>query len=352
MIETKSGILIPHDYNFYVKPTELEISQRKLENYKKLAEIRQWGLRYPTKFLSEFVGVELLDAQEYAFMNSWTRPFVLWLESRSAGKALSLDTRIPTPNGDKTMGDIQVGDYVYSIDGTKTKVVYISPIFNNHDCYEVEFEDGEKIKCDADHLWYVYDSLNKYERDTYGYSVVKTNILFNDFTDNVFFVPNKNDLSSYWNNKNKQIISIKKIESIPTKCIQVDHPRKLYLCGEKNTVTHNTTMLALFSMLRGLLHNNYRIYICSGTADQSQETFRKIEDIALKNIESMTGLTDIFKYEVEVSQANSNGFIHNPMGFTYKLYNGSFVKTLNSNINAKRGLEYLIIRATLIRNDL
>lgn len=181
---TDSGILIPKDYQIYVKPTELQISQRKLESYKKLAEIKQWGLRQPTKFMREFLGVELLDAQEYVFMNSWLKPFVLWLESRAAGK---------------------------------------------------------------------------------------------------------------------------------------------------------TTMLALFCMVRGLLLNNYRIYICSGTADQSQETFKKIEDIAFKNIESMTGLTDVFKGEVEVSQANSNGFIHNPMGFTYKLYNGSFVKTLNSNINAKRG---------------
>ena len=181
---TESGIILPDNYQIYVKPTERDISQRKLEGYKKFAEIRQWGLRYPTKFLSEFVGVELLDSQEYTFMMSWTRPFVLWLESRSAGK---------------------------------------------------------------------------------------------------------------------------------------------------------TTKLALFAMTRGLLLNNYRIYICSGTADQSQETFRKIEDIALKNIESMGGLTDVFRNEVEVSQANSNGFIHNPMGFTYRLYNGSFVKTLNSNINAKRG---------------
>ena len=74
-----------------------------------------------------------------------------------------------------------------------------------------------------------------------------------------------------------------------------------------------TTLLALFSMVKGLIFNNYRTYICSGTADQSQETFKKIEDIALKNIESMTGLTDVFKNEVEISQANSNGFIDNPM---------------------------------------
>ena len=133
---TDSGIMIPKNYEIYVRPTEFQISERKLEGYKKLAEIRQFGIKYPTKFMKEFIGVELLDAQEYTFMNSWTKPFVLWLESRAAGK---------------------------------------------------------------------------------------------------------------------------------------------------------TTLLALFSMVKGLIFNNYRTYICSGTADQSQETFKKIEDIALKNINAKRG---------------------------------------------------------------
>lgn len=188
LILPSKEIYIPKNYSIYVKPSDNEISQRKLESYLKLAEIKQWGIKNPTKFMSIFLGVDLLDAQEYVFLNSWTKPFALWLESRAAGK---------------------------------------------------------------------------------------------------------------------------------------------------------TTMLALYSMMKGLLFNNYRIYICSGTADQSQETFKKIEDIALKNIESMIGLTDVFKNEVEISQSSSNGFIHNPMGFTYSLYNGSFVKTLNSNIDAKRGKQII-----------
>ena len=87
---TESGILIPKNYEIYVKPTEFQISERKLEGYKKLAEIKQFGIKYPTKFMKEFIGVELLDAQEYTFMNSWTKPFVLWLESRAAGKTTLL----------------------------------------------------------------------------------------------------------------------------------------------------------------------------------------------------------------------------------------------------------------------
>ena len=54
------SILLPN-YEIYVKPSELEISTRKLNNYKKLAEIKQWGIKYPTRFMKEFIGVELLD---------------------------------------------------------------------------------------------------------------------------------------------------------------------------------------------------------------------------------------------------------------------------------------------------
>ena len=90
-------------------------------------------------------------------------------------------------------------------------------------------------------------------------------------------------------------------------------------------------------MTRGMLLNNCRCYICAGTSDQSIETFEKIVSIAKNEIESFTGLTDVFRNEVVINMTNNDGFIRNPAGFTYRLYNGSFVKTLNSNVNAKRG---------------
>ena len=38
MLETDSGILLPNNYQIYVKPTEREISQRKLESYQAIKE--------------------------------------------------------------------------------------------------------------------------------------------------------------------------------------------------------------------------------------------------------------------------------------------------------------------------
>jgi hypothetical protein len=46
----------------------------------------------------------------------------------------------------------------------------------------------------------------------------------------------------------KSIIDIQPIESVPVKCISVDNPESLYLCGKKFTVTHNTALAAALSL--------------------------------------------------------------------------------------------------------
>ncbi len=91
----------------------------------------------------------------------WTDPhrYKVLKCGRRAGKALSLDTKILTPDGFTTMGELKVGDFVFGQDGKKTKITYVSDVFENHDCYEVIFSNGEKIIADADHLWEVETKL-------------------------------------------------------------------------------------------------------------------------------------------------------------------------------------------------
>lgn len=79
----------------------------------------------------------------------------------NTGKALALNTPIPTPNGWTTMRDLKVGDTVFGADGKPTTVVYKSPVFKDHDVYEVCFDDGEKILADAEHQWSVETSYSR-----------------------------------------------------------------------------------------------------------------------------------------------------------------------------------------------
>jgi len=73
------------------------------------------------------------------------------------GKALALDTPLPTPDGWTTMGEIEVGDQVFDAQGQPTTVTYTSPVFTDHECFEVVFDDGSVIVADADHQWHTWD---------------------------------------------------------------------------------------------------------------------------------------------------------------------------------------------------
>ena len=509
-----------------------KMTQRRLDGYIRLAEIINWGRMYPVRFVEKVFGIELLDYQKYIFMSSWTTKNVLWCMSRNAGKALSLDTNIPTPNGNKTMGELKVGDYVFDADGKPTKITYTSPIYLNNECYKITFEDGEEIVADAEHQWYVYDifsnasSKNEYVirltkqmankyivNKQYKYSIPlcnpinyqKKDFLINPYvlgvwlgdgdSSNPYITSHINDyqelkmnledcgvkidvikyesrpnivklkidlktLDKLTNNtKNKTKLNlkelnlinnkhipeeyfygsiqqrlnllqglmdtdgsidkakncrltqsnyefikqfsrlldslgiknniktknakcngntfitysinfrtdinlpcfklkrkydmlpveltnsirrkaIKKIEKVPTvpvKCITVDNEKELYLCGKRNTVTHNTFLAVPFIMSKALLIPNHSTYLLAGTASQSQNLFLKLEKTAKKEIESLTGLTDIFANEIIRTNSLSDGFIHEQSQYKCSMFNGSTVTSLSGAYDRNRG---------------
>ncbi|MBL6277111.1 replicative DNA helicase [Micromonospora fiedleri] len=69
------------------------------------------------------------------------------------GKALALDTPLPTPTGWTTMGEVKVGDQLIGADGRPTTVTHAFEVRHDRPCYEVEFSDGSVIVADAEHLW-------------------------------------------------------------------------------------------------------------------------------------------------------------------------------------------------------
>lgn len=69
------------------------------------------------------------------------------------GKALALDTPIPTPTGWTTMGELKVGDQVLGADGKPTTITAATEVMQNRPCYRVTFDDGSEIIADAEHQW-------------------------------------------------------------------------------------------------------------------------------------------------------------------------------------------------------
>ena len=91
-------------------------------------------------------------------------PHVLIAGATGAGKALALDTPIPTPDGWTTMGEIQVGGEVFDEHGRACKVTAATPVMHGRPCYEVEFSDGTVIVADAKHLWRTATTAGRQQR--------------------------------------------------------------------------------------------------------------------------------------------------------------------------------------------
>ena len=164
--------------------------------------------------------------------------------SRKSGKALSIDTPIPTPEGCTTMGSLKVGDQVFDENGKPCNVTFVTPVMYDHKCYNITFSDGEVITADADHNWYVQRYRSKWHVET------TREIILNGIEG--VKVPTCD--SSTFDKGVKYITKIEETESVPVKCITVDSPNHLYLCG-KNTVTHNTATAAAIGILCAIADN-------------------------------------------------------------------------------------------------
>jgi deoxycytidine triphosphate deaminase len=75
------------------------------------------------------------------------------LASRLEGKALALDTEVPTPWGWTTLEHLEAGDQVFDEHGRATEVVATTDPMTNRPCYEVLLSDGTRLVADASHQW-------------------------------------------------------------------------------------------------------------------------------------------------------------------------------------------------------
>ena len=81
-----------------------------------------------------------------------------------SGKALAMDTPIPTPKGWTTMGELSPGQEVFAGDGSTTRVTFATPVMTDHECFRVRFSDGTEIVADADHQWVTTTLWGRTER--------------------------------------------------------------------------------------------------------------------------------------------------------------------------------------------
>ena len=80
----------------------------------------------------------------------------IWIACGSKlGKAICLNTLVPTSNGFKRMKNIKVGDILYNEKGEPTRVTFVTDPMFNRECFKITFSDDTEVIADADHEWIV-----------------------------------------------------------------------------------------------------------------------------------------------------------------------------------------------------
>ncbi len=147
------------------------------------------------------------------------------------GKALSLDTPLPTPTGWTTMGEVAVGDWLIGADGIPTCVVAATEVMLGRPCFEVEFSDGSVIVADAEHQWPTLRGIVVTSHLRVGADVVSA-------VDARKLV----GAGAPHPERSFGITDVRPIPSVPVRCVQVDNDEHLYLAGQAMIPTHNSTL--------------------------------------------------------------------------------------------------------------
>lgn len=176
------------------------------------------------------------------------------------GKALALDTKIPTVDGWKTMADIAVGDVVFDESGRKCNVLHVFDVMENRPCYEITFGRGGRVVADAEHSWPVFvgeaKEMSNITTEEIKKALLTINCKFNcavgcdsgmEFERFANFRSGDFDswrvANTFRSNGPNVIWSVERVSSVPVRCISVDSPSRLYLVTEHLIPTHNSEIM-------------------------------------------------------------------------------------------------------------
>jgi len=90
-----------------------------------------------------------------------THKYTLFGGSRGPGKALDINTELPTPEGWRPLWMLRSGDKVLGRDGMECNVTWCSPVWNDRPCYKLTFDDGATVVADAEHEWLAFSKSDR-----------------------------------------------------------------------------------------------------------------------------------------------------------------------------------------------
>lgn len=232
--------------------------------------------KYRPSTLAGYIGNAKLKESIINTLKNGSRPQVmLFYGDSGCGKAQPLDSLVLTTSGYKRMGDIEIGDEVFTHNGNRGRVSGIYPQ-GIRPIYRITLSDRTYIDVSDEHLNLVWTSHLEYFCDAEDYEdpaiygvdeidipdsdaiVLTTLELLDKVKNEVLFIRRHKDLDSMFLEKydiydedlyvdiDSRIISIDYIGDKECQCIMVDHPDHTYI-SDYFIPTHNTTIARLIA---------------------------------------------------------------------------------------------------------
>lgn len=149
----------------------------------------------------------------------------LYSGTRGPGKALHLDTIVPTPNGFKRHGDLKIGDKLYGKNGQEITVIEYH-YKSKRECFKLYLENNIEIIADKEHLWF----FNDYFIGNTDYLKILSDTI-------IIYIPSIE--------KKLKLLNIEYSGVYDCNCIKVDAKDGLYCITKDYVITHNTDALLM-----------------------------------------------------------------------------------------------------------
>jgi replicative DNA helicase len=195
------------------------------------------------------------------------------------GKALALDTPLPTPTGWTTMGEVAVGDELVAADGTPTRVVRATEVMTGRPCYEVVFDDGTTVVADAWHEWAVGPAGNTQILTTEEIAAKRAGGA-------ELAIGPGFGTHGVARTTAHLFVELREVESVPVRCVEIDHPSHLYLASRAMIPTHNST-LAIDMARSASIKNGLTSVVFSLEMSRNEITMRLLAAEARVHLQKM-----------------------------------------------------------------
>jgi len=225
------------------------------------------------------------------------------------GKAQPLYSKLYTPDGYITMGDVKIGDFVIGSNGEPTKVINVFPQ-GIKPMYRVTFSDGFHVDCCEDHLWKIKtfndrncqrSFIHKFNKQKEYYSILSTK----DMIDNIYHIRNNESIQLNYKIQVNSPVNFKK------KCLPIDPYLLGVLIGDggltQGSVKFTTADNEIVNRIYNIVGSTYcdltlkQIsntigYSISGVKGKKNELLENLRKLNLTVKSEKKFIPDIYKY--------------------------------------------------------